>query len=143
MADPAEPTGSAKEAPAATGARVAGVLLVVDPTSPEPPFRQLREQILEARRRGLLTPGTRMPTVRGLAEQARVAANTAAKVYRELEAAGVLESRGRSGTFVAETDLGRAVLTRAAEEFAELASSAGASADDACAAVLDAFARFD
>lgn len=120
---------------------MAGCLLVVDPSSPEPPFRQLREQILEARRRGALEPGVRMPAVRALAEQVGVAAGTAAKVYRELEAAGVLESRGRSGTFVAAPDLGHAVLARAAEEFVELAARSGASADEACAAVRAAFER--
>ncbi|MFL0577780.1 GntR family transcriptional regulator [Dietzia sp. 179-F 9C3 NHS] len=123
------------------GARVGGAVLVVDPSSPEAPFRQLREQILEARRRGALVPGTRMPTVRGLAEQVGVAAGTAAKVYRELEAAGVLEGRGRAGTFVADADVRGAALARAADEFAELAASAGASADEACAAVREAFAR--
>lgn len=125
------------------GARVGGAVLVVDPSSPEAPFRQLREQILEARRRGALVPGTRMPTVRGLAEQVGVAAGTAAKVYRELEAVGVLESRGRAGTFVAAGDLADATLLRAAEEFVELAAAAGASPDAACDAVREAFARLD
>ena len=42
--------------------------------------------------------------MRTLAEEAGISPGTAAKVYRELEAGGVLEGRGRSGTFVAETD---------------------------------------
>ncbi len=123
------------------GARVAGVVLAVDATSAEPPFRQLRDQILEARRRGQLVPGTRLPSVRALAEQVGVAANTAAKVYSELESAGVLEGRGRLGTFVAEPDAGRAALARAAEEFVDHAVAAGATTDEAGAAVRDAFSR--
>src|SRR5690625_2192552 len=111
-AEPGRP-GSAR---AAAGSRVAGVLLSVDPASAEPPFRQLKAQIVEAVRRGALTTGTRLPAVRTLAAEVGVATATAAKVYRELEEAGVLEGRGRSGTFVAAADLPGAVLARAAEE---------------------------
>ncbi|WP_235026523.1 GntR family transcriptional regulator [Dietzia lutea] len=120
---------------------MAEVTLAVDPGSAEPPFRQLKGQIVEAVTRGRLTPGTRMPPVRKLSDEAGVSTATAAKVYRELEETGVLESRGRSGTFVAAGDVRRAALIRAAEEFVALASASGASADDACRAVRDAFER--
>lgn len=120
---------------------MAGVLLAVDPASAEPPFRQLKGQILEAVKRGELTAGTRLPAVRILAEQVGISSATAAKVYRELEEAGTLEGRGRSGTFVAAADLASAVLTRSAGEFAELAASAGFGADDAIDAVREAFGR--
>lgn len=125
--------------PAATGSQVAGVTLAVDPASAEPPFRQLKSQILEAVQRDSLTPGTRLPTVRKLAEEVGVSTATAAKVYRELEEAGVLEGRGRSGTFVAAADLQTAVLARAAEEFAERAAGAGFGIDEAVNAVRNAF----
>ena len=48
----------------------------------------------------MLPPGTRLPTVRALAETLGVAANTVARAYRELEHAGVVTTRGRSGTVV-------------------------------------------
>lgn len=124
-----------------SGATVAGVVLALDPASAEPPFRQLRGQIVEAIRRGALSPGTRLPAVRALAEQVGVAPNTAAKVYRELEQAGLLESRGRSGTFIAEADMRSAVLLRAAEEFVEHACAADFTADEAIAAVRDVYSR--
>lgn len=127
----------------AAGARVAGVLLAIDPASGEPPFRQLKSQIVEAVSRGRLTPGTRLPAVRTLAAEAGISTATAAKVYRELEESGVLEGRGRSGTFVAAGDARRAALIRASEDFVAVASACGASADDACDAVRDAFARRD
>ena len=41
-----------------------------------------------------------MPTVRALAEQVGLAVNTVARVYRELEADGVVVTEGRRGTFV-------------------------------------------
>lgn len=123
------------------GSRVAGVLLAVDPASADPPFRQLKAQILDAVQRGVLTSGTRLPTVRKLAEEVGVSTATAAKVYRELEESGVLEGRGRSGTFVAAADQSNAVLARAAEEFAERAAASGFTLDHALAAVRDAFTR--
>ena len=123
------------------GAAVGGVVLAVDPESADAPFRQLRQQIVEAVERGRLTPGTRLPAVRALAEQVGVAANTTAKVYRELEASGVLETRGRTGTFVAESDMRSAVLLRAAEEVVEHATASGFTADEAIATVRDVFDR--
>lgn len=136
-------TGSRSSESQASGSRVAGVLLAVDPASAEPPFRQLKAQILEAVRSGKLTPGTRLSTVRKFAEEVGVSTATAAKVYREMEEAGVLEGRGRSGTFVSAADLPSAVLARAAEEFAERAAGTGLSVDDAVAAVRNAFSHLN
>lgn len=133
--------GGSRSGSGGSGSHVAGVRLAVDPASAEPPFRQLKAQILEAVKRGLLPPGIRLPTVRTLAGEVGVAANTAAKVYRELEEAGVLEGRGRSGTFVSAADLQSVVLARAAEEFSERAAGAGFGVDDAVAAVRNAFSH--
>ena len=140
-ADEGAGCGDPDRASAATGSRINGVRLAVDPASAEPPFRQLKNQILAAVRSGALTTGTRLPPVRTLAAETGIATATAAKVYRELEEAGVLEGRGRSGTFVAAADLPHAVLARAAEEFAERAAGAGFSLDDAVAAVRNAFTQ--
>jgi DNA-binding transcriptional regulator YhcF (GntR family) len=52
--------------------------------------------------RGSLAPGSRLPTVRALAEDLGLAANTVAKAYRALEDAGLVQGRGRQGTFVAD-----------------------------------------
>ena len=96
MGDPVTgPEAAGADARGPGGARVAGVVLSVDPASGEPPFRQLMSQIVEATRRGVLTPGTRLPAVRTLAENVGISTATAAKVYRELEDGGVLEGRGR------------------------------------------------
>ena len=75
--------------------------ITVDPTSATAPFEQLREQIAGQARAGVLPVGYRMPTVRGLAETLGLAANTVAKAYRALESDGVIETRGRHGTFIA------------------------------------------
>ncbi|MFJ6087290.1 GntR family transcriptional regulator [Streptomyces sp. NPDC092369] len=65
------------------------------------PYEQVRAQISEQARAGVLPVGYRLPTVRGLAESLGLAANTVAKAYRALETDGVIETRGRNGTFVA------------------------------------------
>jgi DNA-binding transcriptional regulator YhcF (GntR family) len=67
----------------------------------EAPYEQVRAQIADQARSGALPVGYRLPTVRGLAEQLGLAANTVAKAYRALESDGVIETRGRNGTFVA------------------------------------------
>jgi len=87
--------------------------IAIDQSSPTPPFEQLRRRIVELVRRDELIAGTKLPTVRGLAEHLGIAPNTVAKTYRELEQAGVLETRGRAGTFVATAASGDPTLTLA------------------------------
>jgi DNA-binding transcriptional regulator YhcF (GntR family) len=79
------------------------VELTVDHSSAVPPFEQVRDGIAAAVRSGDLSAGDRLPTVRKLAADIGLASNTVARAYRELEEAGVVETRGRNGTFVAAT----------------------------------------
>jgi DNA-binding transcriptional regulator YhcF (GntR family) len=73
----------------------------IDPGSGTPPYEQLRTQIATRVASGDLAPGTKLPTVRALAASVGLAVNTVARVYRELEADGVVVTEGRRGTFVA------------------------------------------
>jgi len=75
--------------------------LTIDTTSTVPPFEQVRSQLTHAISTGQLKPEVQLPTVRKLAADLGLAANTVARAYRELELAGVIETRGRNGTFVA------------------------------------------
>jgi|SRR5215469_17782226 len=77
------------------------MIVAVDSRSPVPPFEQVRAQIAAAIESGELHAEERLPTVRQLAADLRLAVNTVARAYRELEAAGQVETRGRNGTFVA------------------------------------------
>ncbi len=79
-------------------------VLPPDPESAESPFEQLRTQLAGRVASGDLAPGTKLPTVRGLAEQLGLAAGTVARAYRELEADGVVVTEGRRGTFVASPE---------------------------------------
>jgi DNA-binding transcriptional regulator YhcF (GntR family) len=75
-------------------------LIDIDPRSPVAPYEQLRARIALLVREGGLPAHTRLPPVRRLATDLGLAANTVARAYRELEAGGILETRGRLGTFV-------------------------------------------
>jgi DNA-binding transcriptional regulator YhcF (GntR family) len=77
------------------------VKLLIDPSAAAPPFEQIRAQVADLVRGGRLPVGTRLPTVRQLAADLGLAVNTVARAYRELEQDGVVETRGRHGTFVA------------------------------------------
>ncbi|QNN51426.1 GntR family transcriptional regulator [Nocardioides mesophilus] len=99
----------------------------IDPHGPVPPYEQLRAQIAARAHDSRLPAGTKLPTVRGLAEELGLAANTVAKAYRRLEADGVIETHGRRGTFVASSTGGPAAgeLTGAADGFARVARRHG------------------
>lgn len=75
--------------------------LRIDPDGPRPPFEQLRAQLADEILARRLPAGMKLPPVRRLAADLGIAANTAARAYRELEAEGYLITRGRNGTLVA------------------------------------------
>lgn len=117
-------------------------MLELDPASPLPPYEQLHAAVVAAVADGRLAPGSKLPTVRGLAEELGLAVNTVAKAYKALEADGVLEGRGRNGTFVAERgDAATRRLQQAAADYAALARRLGvepSAARDIANAALDA-----
>jgi DNA-binding transcriptional regulator YhcF (GntR family) len=117
------------------------VIVEIDPGSLVPPYEQLRAQIADLVAAGALAPGARLPAVRQLAADLGVAPGTVARTYRELEQGGVLQTRGRHGTFVSETppqltrrDRARQVA-QAAASFAATAQRLGLSKHDALAQV--------
>lgn len=74
--------------------------ITVDLTSPTPPYEQIRSQIAAHVAGGLLRAGDRLPTMRALAADLGVATGTVARAYGELEAAGLVARRRRTGTVV-------------------------------------------
>ena len=72
----------------------------IDANHPTPLYAQLDRSIRFAIATGKLRIGDQLPTLRQLAVDLRINANTVAKVYAELERAGVLETRRGVGTFV-------------------------------------------
>ncbi|MEO8910273.1 MAG: GntR family transcriptional regulator [Gemmatimonadaceae bacterium] len=75
----------------------------VDSSSPTPIYAQLDRSIRAAIATGQLAPGSQLPTVRQLAVDLAVNANTVARVYAQLERDGILETQRGVGTFVRES----------------------------------------
>lgn len=109
----------------------------IDVSDPTPLYAQLERAIRVAIATGRIGSGDQMPTVRQLAVDLRINANTVAKVYSELERAGVLESRRGVGTFVRATEISAVSsrdharqLAALADRFLAEAGSLGFSAND-------------
>jgi GntR family transcriptional regulator len=102
-----------------------------------PLYAQLTRAIRFAIATGRLRVGEQLPTVRQLAVELRVNANTVAKVYTELERSGVLETRRGVGTFVSARHLAASHqeehekhLKELTDRFLEEAGAMGFSLDD-------------
>jgi DNA-binding transcriptional regulator YhcF (GntR family) len=116
-------------------------MIAIDSQSAVPPFEQVRAHLAGQIADGTLPPGTRLPPVRTLAADLALAANTVARAYRDLEAAGLVETRGRNGTVVsAAGDQTRGRLAAAAAAYAALAHDLGISTDEALSFVRAALA---
>src|SRR5215831_18861176 len=76
-------------------------LVAIDPKDPTPIYAQLDRGLRAAIATGRLKVGDQLPTVRQMAVELQVNANTVARVYAELERSGVLETRRGVGSFVA------------------------------------------
>lgn len=108
----------------------------IDPDDATPPYEQVRARLAEQVARGVLVAGTRLPTVRALAAELGLANATVARAYRELEAAGVVATRGRGGTVVTSSgDDATARVQAEAARYATLARGLGVSGDTALALV--------
>ena len=75
-------------------------LVRIDSSDPTPIYAQLERGLRAAIATGRLRAGDQLPTVRQLAVDLQINANTVARVYAELEKAGVLETRRGVGSFV-------------------------------------------
>jgi DNA-binding transcriptional regulator YhcF (GntR family) len=114
--------------------------LRLDAHAQEPPYDQIRAQLADRIASGDLTPGTRLPTVRALADTLGVATNTVARAYRELEHAGLVTTRGRAGTVVNGDGVDRAAK-EAARTYADAMRALGIGQDEALGLVRRAFDR--
>ncbi len=106
--------------------------VTIEKSSAVPIYAQLSEQIRLLIRRGALASGDSMPTVRSLAVELEINANTVARVYRDLQREGLLRLERGIGTFVAESGESRAVgegdfrsITAKASELIDLGQRAG------------------
>jgi GntR family transcriptional regulator len=78
-------------------------IVSIDTRDATPIYAQLERGLRAAIATARLRPGDQLPTVRQLAVELSVNANTVARVYAELERAGVIETRRGVGSFIAAT----------------------------------------
>jgi len=76
------------------------MLNTINPKSAVPIYIQIMDQIRRQVAAGVLAPGDQLPSVRDLAGQLLINPNTAARVYRDLERDGLLETRRGQGTYI-------------------------------------------
>ncbi|MGP6158030.1 MAG: GntR family transcriptional regulator [Vulcanimicrobiaceae bacterium] len=122
-------------------------IFTVDPRSGVPLYLQLIEQVKRAVALGALEPGEQLPTVKALALDLTINPNTVARVYRELERDGVIETSPGRGSFVRA---GNSMAQRAVEDVARAAfddavreaKSLGLGRDAVDALVQDALSRW-
>ena len=78
-------------------------IVSIDPRDATPIYAQLERGLRAAMATRRLKPGDQLPTVRQLAVELQINANTVARVYAELERAGAIETRRGVGSFVSAT----------------------------------------
>lgn len=100
-------------------------MIILDPASPVSPTEQVRSQLEALMRTGQLAADTRLPSVRQLAADLRIAAGTVAKAYRELESAGLVRTGRAAGTRVNPGFVTAAPVLDTARMFVQAARSAG------------------
>ena len=109
-----------------------GLEVDIEKRSAVPIYAQLRDQIRLLIHRGALVPGDMMPTVRALAVDLGINANTVARVYRDLQSEGLLRLERGIGTSVMAPPRDRTVhdedfqaISGKAAELVELCRQAG------------------
>ena len=78
-------------------------VVTIDARDKTPIYAQLERGLRAAMATSRLKPGDQLPTVRQLAVELRINANTVARVYADLERTGAIETRRGVGSFVAAT----------------------------------------
>ncbi len=126
-------------------------LFPIEHDDPLPLYAQLERAIKSAVTLGKLQVGDRLPTVRQLAVELRMNANTVARVYTELERQGILSTRRGVGTFVeaapnaeASHSLSRRKkeLRASAERFLADAAARGFTKDELLSEIQHIFSQF-
>jgi DNA-binding transcriptional regulator YhcF (GntR family) len=113
-------------------------LFEVDRTSDLPVGIQVAWRLRAMIASGRLAPGDRLPSVRELAEDAGINANTARAIYGRLEADGLLESRHGLGTFVSADAASSTEVERIAADAVAEARRAGVAPGDVARAIYAA-----
>ena len=105
--------------------------LAIRESSPTPVYEQIRAQIEGLIRTGALAAGDRLPSVRQLAGDLRIAPGTVAKTYAQLAEQGlIVTGMGRAARVSAAPTLPEPLMS-AAETYAAEARASGVRLEDA------------
>ncbi len=99
-----------------------------------PIYEQIQEQILKFIEAGVLQPGTKLPSVRQLAQENGINPNTVAKAYAELEKNGYVYNLAKKGVYVADVNT-RSVHTRQLESLIRTCRENGVTKEEVLQAV--------
>lgn len=116
-------------------------MISLDSDSPVPAFEQIRSQIAGQILGGDLPVGQRLPSIRQLAGDLRIAPGTVARAYAELEFSGMIVSNRATGSRVAarqQTDL---QVKKTAEQFVIIAKQVGINKEDALGIIRSAWEK--
>jgi GntR family transcriptional regulator len=105
-------------------------MITVDPAHPSGPAEQIRAQVTALIQSGELAADAKLPPVRQLAGDLRVAAGTVAKAYKELEAAGLVRTGRANGTRVNPGQVVDAPALKEVKRLVAAARRAGMSLED-------------
>jgi len=86
------------------------LFIVLSPTSPDPMYKQVADQIKDAIAAGELKPNDKLPSIREMSDLLEISVITIKRAYLDLEKEGYTMTRAGLGTFVA--DVNRATLRR-------------------------------
>lgn len=79
-------------------------MIVLDYRDSRPLYQQVKDSLRRMMLTGLLEPDEKLPSVRSLATQLAINANTIQRAYAELEAEGYIYSVAGRGSFVSAGD---------------------------------------
>jgi GntR family transcriptional regulator len=103
----------------------------IDPKSKVPIGEQIFNGIIFAIRKGIYREGDKLPSVRELSAQLLVNPNTVAKVFRDLETRGFIQTKRGVGAFVRQGSkavsgtLGQGIVEKSVQELVGQAQKAG------------------
>ena len=80
------------------------LFIVISHSNPDPMYKQVTDQIINAIAQGSLKPGEKLPSVRNMVQELNISAITVKRAYADLEQGGYILSRAGLGTFVLEVD---------------------------------------
>ncbi|MGV3732652.1 MAG: GntR family transcriptional regulator [Microcella sp.] len=116
-------------------------VISIDTHDPTPPFEQIRAALADEIRSGRLAAGHRLPTVRQLAGDLRVAPGTVGRAYRALEQAGLVSTHRSQGTIVRDGQAMRLDLELVAQDLVEKLRHHDTQLEDVVHAITTAWNR--